>query len=97
MFAAPDVYASPEALDNLIPHLNDRARIVAFGAKLSTRPLGRLFNPVIKLLIRLSFSTTPKPELEPLRILSNYVEDLVIDEYFFGLMFLASATLSNKK
>ena len=35
LFAAPDVYASPQALANLLPHLKDNAPVVAFGAKLS--------------------------------------------------------------
>ena len=35
MFAAPDVYASKEALENIRPHLRDNARVAAFGAKLS--------------------------------------------------------------
>jgi tRNA A58 N-methylase Trm61 len=30
MFAAPDVYASPEAVANLLPHLKDDARVVVW-------------------------------------------------------------------
>ena len=37
LFAAPDVYASPQALANLLPYLKDNASVVAFGAKLSGR------------------------------------------------------------
>ena len=37
MFAAADVYASPQSLANLLPYLKDEARVVAFGAKLSRR------------------------------------------------------------
>src|SRR6266480_3804267 len=33
MFAAADVYASEEALENLFTHLNEKARVAAFGAK----------------------------------------------------------------
>ena len=32
MFAAPDVYASEEALENIVPHLRGNARVAAFGA-----------------------------------------------------------------
>ena len=58
MFAAADVYASEEALVNVLPHLKDNARIAAFGAKLSSNGFGRIFNPFLKLLFNLSFSTT---------------------------------------
>jgi hypothetical protein len=30
MFAAPDGYASPEAVANLLPHLKDDARVVVW-------------------------------------------------------------------
>jgi hypothetical protein len=32
MFAAPDVYDSEEALENIVPHLKENARVAAFGA-----------------------------------------------------------------
>jgi ubiquinone/menaquinone biosynthesis C-methylase UbiE len=67
MFAAADVYASEEALENILPHLKDNARVVAFGAKLSRHGFGRIFNPFLKLLFNLSFSTTPRPDYQPSR------------------------------
>ncbi len=94
MFAAPDVFGSRTELENLIPHLVARARVSAFGAKLATRGFGRLLNPIIKALFKLSFSTTPSPNAEPWELLSGYLEELEIDEYFFGLMFLANGKLS---
>jgi hypothetical protein len=45
MFAAADVYASEEALENVFPHLNEKARVAAFGAKLSSSRLGKILNP----------------------------------------------------
>jgi len=96
MFAAPDVYASDEALDNIIPHLRENARVAAFGAKLSSHRLGRILNPVLKTLIKLSFSTTPKPDYESWRVLSKYVEEIEVKEYFFGLMFLASGSVARR-
>jgi demethylmenaquinone methyltransferase/2-methoxy-6-polyprenyl-1,4-benzoquinol methylase len=96
MFAAPDVYASQEALENILPNLRDNARVAAFGAKLSNHRLGRVFNPLLKLLYKLSFSTTPKPDHEPWRLLAEYIEGVHVMEYFFGLMFLASGSAVRK-
>jgi len=59
MFAAADVYASPQALANLFPYLKNDARVVAFGAKLSRRRSGKVLNPLLRLLWKLSFSSTP--------------------------------------
>lgn len=96
MFAAADVYASEEALDNIIPHLRENARIVAFGAKLSKSRMGRILNPVLKTLFKLSFSSTPKPDYESWRVLAKYVEGVEVKEYFFGLMFIASGSLARR-
>ena len=92
MFAAADVYASEEALENILPHLKTGARVAAFGAKLSSNGFGRIFNPFLKLLFNLSFSTTPRPDYEPWRVMAKYGEGLDVEEYFFGLMFLASGS-----
>src|SRR6266852_4627728 len=62
MFAAADVYASEEALENIVPHLRECARVVAFGAKRSSNQLGRDLNPFLRMLFNLSFSTTPRPD-----------------------------------
>ena len=96
MFAAPDVYASERALQNIVPHLRDNARIAAFGAKLSSKGLGRRFNPVLRMLFHLSFSTTPSPDYEPWRGLAKHVEKLEVEEYFLGLMFLCSGSILRK-
>jgi len=93
MFAAADVYASDEALANIFPHLRENARVVAFGAKLSRNRLGAILNPVLRMLFSLSFSTTPRPDHEPWRILAKRVGHVDIEEYFLGLMFLASGSL----
>jgi hypothetical protein len=52
--------------------------------------LGKLWNPVLKMLLKLTFSTTPRPDHEPWRMMAKRVENLDIEEYFMGLMFLAS-------
>ena len=96
MFAAADVYASAEALENIFPHLRDNARIAAFGAKFSSNRLGVILNPVLRMLFKLSFSTTPRPNYEPWRLLAERVEKLEIKEYFGGLMFLASGSVAHK-
>jgi demethylmenaquinone methyltransferase/2-methoxy-6-polyprenyl-1,4-benzoquinol methylase len=97
MFAAADVYASEEALANIFPHLGENARVVAFGAKLSRNRLGALLNPVLRMLFSLSFSTTPRPDCEPWRILEKRVKHADIEEYFLGLMFLASGSVATMK
>ena len=89
MFAAADVYASPPALANLFPYLKNDARVVAFGAKLSHRRSGKVLNPLLRLLWKLSFSSTPAVNYEPWAPLKNRVDELHVQEYFFGCMFLA--------
>jgi ubiquinone/menaquinone biosynthesis C-methylase UbiE len=93
MFAAADVYASEEALENIFSHLNEKARVAAFGAKLSSSRFGKILNPFLRLLFNLSFSTTPRPDYEPWRSLAKRVEKLNVEEYFFGLMFLTSGSV----
>ena len=90
MFAAPDVFASPAAWQNLGPHLKQNARVAFFGAKLTRRPGGVILNPVLRTLYRLSLSTTPGPDLQPWDAVGAYVEGIEVREYFFGLMFLAA-------
>lgn len=93
MFAAPDVYASQEALDNILPRLRSDARVVFFGAKTSRRRFGWILNPLLRAVFpRASFKTTPVPDDEPWRLLVPYLEPLIIHEYFFGWMFLASGS-----
>jgi len=89
MFAAPDVYASPEAVTNLLPYLNNDARVVLFGAKLSRRRLAGVLNLAFQWLMKLSFSSTPKLNYEPWCVLKDKGALLEVREYFFGCMFLA--------
>jgi len=98
MFGAPDVYASPQALANLIGKLKDRGRFVAFGAKLSRRGFARLMNAPLRLLMKLSFSSTPPLCHEPWSVLQRYAEEVHVEEYFFGCMFLAGGSIgANEK
>lgn len=90
LFAAPDVYASPQALANLFPYLKDNARVVAFGAKLSRRRLAGTLNLLFQSLMKLSFSSTPRLNHEPWCVLENWLVEVNVQEYFFGCMFLAS-------
>lgn len=89
MFAAAEVYASPEALANLVRYLKNDARVVAFGAKLSHRGLGKVLNLLFRSLWKLSFSSTPPLNHEPWAPLTDRVDELRVEEYFFGCMFLA--------
>ena len=90
LFAAPDVYASPQALANLFPSLKDNTPVVAFGAKLSRRRLAGPLNLLFQSLMKLSFSSTPRLNHEPWCVLENWLVEVHVQEYFFGCMFLAS-------
>src|SRR5262245_42910177 len=86
-----------EALENIFPHLRENARVVAFGAKMSSNRLGKIWNPVLKMLFKLTFSTTPRPDYKPGRMMAKRVENLDIEEYFMGLMFLASGLVAEAR
>jgi precorrin-6B methylase 2 len=96
MFAAPDVYASAQALENLLPHLANDARIVVFGAKVlhSSRRLSSSFRYAFS---HLTFSSTPELGYEPLAMLEQRVGKLQVQEYFFGWMFLAWGSIKAGK
>ena len=97
MFAALDVFASEEALENLFPCLNDYARVVFFGAKMSDHPLGKLVGPGFRWAVsKLSFPTTPLLEPAPWRIAERRMEKVEVEQFFFKLMFLASGTVKAK-
>ncbi len=96
MFAT-DVILLEEALENIFPHLKENARVAAFGAKFSSHRLGRILNPILQMLFKLTFSTTPRPGYDPWRMLAKRVANLDVEEYFFGLMFLTSGSVVTKK
>ena len=91
---ATDVIFLEDALENIFPHLRDGARVVLFGAKTLSNRLGKIWNPVLRMLFNFTFSTTPKPDNEPWRMVAKRVENLDVEEYFMGLMFLASGFVS---
>ncbi len=88
MFAT-DVSLLEEALENMFPHLRNNARVVVFGAKMSSNRLGQIWNPLLRMLFTLTFSTTPTPDHEPWRRVAKHVEQLAVEEHCSGLMFLA--------
>jgi ubiquinone/menaquinone biosynthesis C-methylase UbiE len=89
LFGAPDVYASPQALTNLLPYLKVDARIVAFGAKLSDRRTGAVLNWLFRTLMKLSFSSTPGLNHEPWSVLEDRMAEVEVQEYLLGCMFIA--------
>jgi tRNA A58 N-methylase Trm61 len=89
LMGAPDAYASPRAVENLLRYLKDDARIVAFGAKLSHRRLGRTLNRLSRSLMKLSFSSTPELSYQPWDVLDKRLAEVRVREYFFGCLFLA--------
>ena len=95
---ATDVIFLEDALENIFPHLKDGARVVLFGAKTLSNRLGKIWNPVLRTLWNFTFSTTPIAYwYEPWRMVAKRVEKLEIEEYFLGLMFLASGSVSKVK
>lgn len=98
MFAAPDVFASEEALSNIFPYLKKNARIAIFGAKISNRRFGWILNGLLRMAIsRLSFSSSPKMEREPWLKLEKRLVKINVEEYFFGWMFLAWGLVAGKE
>ena len=96
MFAAPDVYGSPEAVAHLRAHLRPGARVALFGAKTSVRRGGWVLNRILRWgMPRLSFATTPVPTDCPWALWVPLLDDLAVREYFFGWMFLATGRVSN--
>ena len=96
MFAAPDVYASEAALENIFPHMREGARVVLFGAKLSEGRLGKCLNPLLQQLVVKLSPNTPIPEKEPWALIAKRVENFCLEEYFFGSMFLAAGTVTRR-
>jgi demethylmenaquinone methyltransferase/2-methoxy-6-polyprenyl-1,4-benzoquinol methylase len=95
LFAAQDVCVSPQSLSNLVPHLKDGARVVAFGGKLSRRPFAGLVNvPFRAMFSKLTFPSTPGLNYEPWALLRVYLREFSLEEYFFGWMFLAWGSVS---
>lgn len=98
MFAAPDVFASEEALSNIFPYLKENARVAIFGAKISNRRFGWLLNGLLRMAVaRLSFTSTPKMESEPWTILQKRLVKINIEELFFGWMFIASGIVASEE
>ncbi len=95
MLGAPDVYGSPQSLSNLLPYLNDRARVVAFGAKLKRSTGGKVLNPMFRFAFsKLTFASTPALNHEPWELLQESVSDLQIQEEFLGWMFFAAGSVN---
>jgi len=94
MFAAADVYACPQSLANVFPSLKNDACVVAFGAKLSHHRSGKVLNPLLRLLWKLSFSSTPAVNYEPWGPLKDRSDELHVEEHFFGCMFLAWGSIN---
>ena len=95
MFAAPDVYATEAALANMLPYLKVGARIAFFGARLSDGRFSKLLNPFFLFMCYKLSPRTPLPDAAPWALLASRLEDLDVQEVFFGSMFLACGTLKD--
>jgi ubiquinone/menaquinone biosynthesis C-methylase UbiE len=98
LFAAHEVLTSPEALDHLLAHLKKEGHIVAFGAKFTSSRLGRLLNPLLRLLTQTLLPASSAPvDAHPWRLLENRTEKLDMEERMAGLLYLVSGYLPSKK
>jgi ubiquinone/menaquinone biosynthesis C-methylase UbiE len=93
MFAAPDVYASEQALSNIFPHLKNKSRVVIFGAKISNKSFGWILNGLLRLAFNTLSSSTPSLNSEPWQLIEKRLHNFCIEEYFFGWMFLAHGSV----
>jgi len=91
---APDCFASPKALDNLLPHLEENGRIAIFSAKLTRRTSMAWSNQFFrKSFARATFDSTPQLDYEPWKLMEQRVGKLKVQEYFGGMFFLASGPI----
>ncbi len=96
MLGAPDIYASPRVLANLVPHLRKDARFVAFGAKLARGPSAKLINPIFRFLFsKATFVSTPQLDFAPWKPLEQNADSFTHEEHFFGWMFLAWGVIAS--
>ena len=93
MFAAPDVFAAKSALTNILPRLNRGARVAVFGAKVSRHRLGRILNPVLRLLASKLSPQSPLPDEAPWQLIAEHLDGIQVREYALGSMFLAYGKL----
>lgn len=93
-FGAPDCFASPKALDNLLPHLKENGRIAIFSAKLTRRPSMAWLNELFRRnFARATFDSTPQLDYDPWKLMEQRVGELEVHEYFGGIFFLASGPI----
>lgn len=94
LFAAHEVFTSPEALDHLLASLQKDAHVVAFGAKRSSGQLGMLFNPLLSFITRhvLPSSTAPIDE-QPWRLLQQRLGEFHQQERAYGFLYLVWGSL----
>lgn len=98
MFGAPDVYASREALENILPVLRPGARVVLFGAR--TRNLaggGRLSRIFRALFAKATFPSTPRLDDSPWQIVAGRLAEFQVELLWRGWMFLAWGILPPAK
>jgi hypothetical protein len=94
---APDCFASPKALNNLLPHLEENGRIAIFSAKLTRRPSIAWSNCFFRRgFARATFDSTPQLDYEPWKLMEQRIGLLAVQEYFGGMFFLASGPIRSR-
>lgn len=89
IFAAHEVLTSPQALDNLFPHLKEGARVVTFGAKLTSNRLGWITNPLFRLASKKWLPFSVSIDSQPWRLLAERTPHILVEERAGGAMYLA--------
>lgn len=89
LFAAHEILTSAQALDHLFSHLKQGARVVTFGAKLTTNRLGWIVNPLFRLASKKWLPFSVPIDDQPWRLLAKRIPELQVDERVGGAMYLA--------
>jgi hypothetical protein len=72
----------------LFDHLKDGARVATFGAKLTSPPLGWLFNPFFRLVSKKWLPGSTPIDTQPWRLLSKYLTHMTVEQRAGGAMYL---------
>src|SRR6266496_4454857 len=81
MFAAADVYASEEALENIFPHLRENARVARIRSETFEQRIGKQLEPSLA------------DALQPLFLNNSKARLRTVANLGFGLMFLTSGSV----
>ena len=90
LFAAHEVLTSTVALDHLFSRLKTQAGVAAFGAKLTTHPLGWLANPFFRMISKKWLPISPPIDTQPWRLLDSRLGQIRIESRLGGIFYIVS-------